>query len=39
MQRHNLACVQAIANLRAKLSKAADDQGILSATPGGVNLV
>lgn len=33
------AIVQGISNLRAKLSKANDDQGIISATPGGVNIV
>ena len=34
-----LALAQAISNLRAKLSGANDDQGITSATAGGVNLV
>jgi hypothetical protein len=34
-----LTCFQEISNLRAKLSKAADDQGIVTTTPGGVNLV
>ena len=38
-QRHVLGWLQAISDLRGKLSMAADDQGILSATPGGVNLV
>ena len=31
--------VQNISNLRARLSKAADDQGIVASTPGSVNLV
>lgn len=36
---HFLSVLQAISNLRAMLSQANDDQGIVGTTPGSVNLV